>query len=389
MFGIMLLILPYTRDATDLRYVDIRLAYIAMVSAMFGMKIGIFATFLACVSYVVDLGKDGIDLTYLIYSVETWVPFIVYGATGALLGYMSDRKQDRIEEVEERYGNLFERYDFLKDIHREALEVKNRLQQQISSSKESFGKVYEVSERLDTLSPEEVVYQAVDVMTDTIGGCRAAIWLIGKQDRRFARRASCSETLQNEIPRTLKFEDYPLMQEGFEKENLFVNRKLDERYPDFGAPVYHEGRIAAFVTIYDLPVEKYTLYYQNLFKVLIGMIENNLIRAMEYEEKRKEEICVSGTDFLKAEEFLNRLQLAEEEKEKSRHTYIQIKIQNWEKEELSLLSYKVSQVIRENDFAGFDKEGNLRIVLVNAVENDFSAIQERYQEQRRKNEKKK
>ncbi len=79
LFGIMLLILPYTRDATDLRYVDIRLAYIAMVSAMFGMKIGIFATFLACVSYVVDLGKDGIDLTYLIY---VWKPGCPSSYTG-------------------------------------------------------------------------------------------------------------------------------------------------------------------------------------------------------------------------------------------------------------------------------------------------------------------
>lgn len=378
LFGLMLLILPFTREATDLRYVDVRLAYIAMISAMFGMKIGIFSTFLACVSYVYDLGHEGIDLTYLIYSVDTWIPFIIYGATGAVLGYMSDRKQDRIDEVEEKYGNLYERYDFLKDIHKEALEVKGRLQQQISASRESFGKVYEVTEKLNTLSPDKIFYQAVDVVSDTIGECRSAIWLVGSKDSHFARRIACSGSLGEELPNSLELDEYPLLQEGFEEENLFVNRKLKDGYPDFAASVYRGGRTVAFVALYGLAAEKYTLYYQNLFKVLVGMIENSLIRAMEYEEKRKGEIYLPDTEFLKADEFLSKVKLMEQEKEKSHHTYIQIKILNWEKEKLPELSAKVSSLIRENDFAGFDKAGNLRVLLVNASGTDLPLIQKRF-----------
>lgn len=378
MFIIMSWILPYTQGATDLRYVDVRLLYIALVAVMFGMKIGLFATVLACISYAVGLGKEGIDLTFLIYSVETWIPFIIYGIAGSLLGYMSDRKNDSIEEEEEKFKNLMERYTFLKGIHKEALEVKGKLQQQISASKESFGKVYEVAEQLNTLSPDQVFYHAVDVMTDTIGGCQAAIWLINPEHSFYARRKACSVGVREELPNSLKLDEYPLLMEGFEKENLFVNRELDERYPDFAAPVYHEGKTIAFVAVHGLEVEKFTLYYQNLFKVLVGLIENNLVRALEYEEKRKAEKYLPDTELLNALELAEVLRLMEDEREKAHHTYLKLRVDNFHEYKLAELSVKLRELVRDNDFAGVDDDGTVLVVLDNARVSDFPVIQKRF-----------
>lgn len=378
MFLIMTWILPYTQGVTDLRYVDVRLLYIALVAVMFGMKIGLFATILASISYALGLRNEGIDLTFLIYSVETWIPFIIYGIAGSLLGYMSDRKNDSIEEEEEKFKNLMGRYSFLKGIHKEALEVKGRLQQQISASKESFGKVYEVAEQLNTLSPDKVFYHAVDVMSDTIVSCEAAIWLVNPGNSRFARRKACSVGIREELPNSLKLDDYPLLTEGFEKENLFVNRELDERYPDFAAPVYHEGKTIAFVAVYRVEAEKFTLYYQNLFKVLVGLIENNLVRALEYEEKRKAEKYLPDTELLNPRELEAVLRLMEDEKEKSHHTYLKLKVDNSQKYKPSELWAKLRALIRDNDFAGVDEAGTVLVVLDNAQLSDFPVIQKRF-----------
>lgn len=378
MFVIMTWILPYTKGATDLRYVDVRLLYISLVSVMFGMKIGLFATVLASISYAVGLRNEGIDLTFLIYSVETWIPFIIYGIAGSLLGYMSDRKNDSIEEEEEKFSNLMERYTFLKGIHKEALEVKGRLQHQISASKESFGKVYEVAEQLNSLSPDKVFYHAVDVMTDTIGNCQAAIWLVNPNYSRFARRKACSVGIREELPNSLDLEEYPFLKEGFERENLFVNSALEEGYPDFAAPVYHEGKTIAFVAVYKIEVEKFTLYYQNLFKVLVGLIENNLVRALEYEEKRKAEKYVPGTELFNPREMRAMLTLMEEEKEKAHHTYLTLKVEKQKEHDLGDLSEKLRALVRDNDFYGVDEDGTVLVVLDNARTSDFPIIQKRF-----------
>lgn len=377
-FVLMELILPLTRGSTDLRYVDVRLLYIALMSVMFGMRIGLVATVLASISYASSLRAEGIDLTFLIYSVETWIPFIIYGITGAALGYMTDRKSDAVDEVEEKYENLQKRYTFLQGIHKEALEVKGRLQQQISSSKESFGKVYEVAEQLNTLSPERVFFQAVNVVTDTIGGCQAAIWLVNLKKGHFARRRACSRSMGETLPNSLDLDKLPKLLEGFEKERIFVNRELNAAYPDFAAPVYREQDIIAFVAVYGMDAGKYTLYYQNLFKVLVGLIENSLVRALEYEDKRRHEIYLPGTELMNAGELSARLALMSSETENTYQTCLQILVHAPETLSLADVSDQLRSLVRENDFAGVDEAGHIRVVLVNALKSDLPAIKRRF-----------
>ena len=49
---------------------------------------------LAIASYVAALLHAQIDISYVFYSVESWIPFILYGVAGAFGGYWSDKKYD-------------------------------------------------------------------------------------------------------------------------------------------------------------------------------------------------------------------------------------------------------------------------------------------------------
>lgn len=378
MFFLVQMILPYTQGSTDLRYVDVRLLFVVISTVSFGIKTGMFATVLACISYGLSLKKEGIDLTFLLYSIDTWIPFIVYGIAGAVFGYITDRKNDSVAEAQEKYKNIYDRYSFLKDVHKEALEVKGSLQKQISASKESFGKVYEVAQQLNTLSPDLILFRAVEVVADIMGDCEAALFSISSTKKDVARKEVSTPGITHELPGSLWKKDYPLLAQGFEKESLFVNRELAEGYPDFAAPIYRHNEMIAFLTVYYIPAERFTLYYQNVFRMVTGLIENTLVKAMEYEEKRRGERYLPDTGILNEQEFEKMLDSLHKEEEKSLVTYLQLLLPNVDQDGLTAASTALQGLIRDHDFAGVDKEGRLFVVLHNALESDLPSIAKRF-----------
>ena len=377
LFAVTQLLLPYIHDSVDLRFVDVRLLFVMLCAIRYGMGLGLAAVGLASLSYVLALRQMGVDMSYLLYSVETWIPFIVYGVCGVAIGYSSDRRNDLLEEADKKYGALSERYDFLFALHKEVLETKRRLQRQLSSSKESFGKAYEVTERLSSLSPDKVLYASVDIFAEMMDSCQAAIWLLSP-DNDFARLNACTSGLRDALPRTLTMSGLPALQQGFDSDGLFINRALDPAYPDLAAPIRRENRVIAFVSLHQLKPSGYTLHDQNLFRVLVGLTENSLLRALQYEEKLRREIYLPDTELLLAPELDKRLAIARQEGEKAHITLLVLEVRRAEGASLAELSAKLSRLMRTSDFAGVDASGRILAALTNAGEDDFEPIRRRF-----------
>lgn len=377
MFAVTQLLLPYVHDSVDLRFVDLRLLFVMLSAIRYGMGMGLASMGLASLSYVLTLRQMGIDMSYLLYSVETWIPFIIYGICGVAVGYWADRRNDMLEEAGEKYDALSERYDFLLSLHQEVLEVKRGLQRQLSSSKESFGKAYEVTERLSSLSPDKVLYESVDVFAEMMDGCQAAIWLLSPGSD-FARLNACTAGLRDSLPRTLTMGTLPELAEGFDRDGLFINRALNPDYPDLAAPIRRENRVIAFVSLYQLKPSGYTLQHQNLFRVLVGLTENSLLHALQYAEKLRHENYLPDTELLLAPELERRLALARQEGEKAHITLLVLEVKREEDTPLTALSGRLSRLMRQSDFAGVDVSGRILAALPNAGADDFESIRRRF-----------
>ncbi len=378
MYVISLVILKYTKNAADFRYVDIRLLFVALTAGLYGMKLGLFATILVWISYGRSLSRSGVDVSYLLYEMNTWIPFIMYGVAGSVIGYVSDKKQDEKESAEENYRVLDKKYEFLKTLHKEALEIKGQLQRQIMTTKDSFGKAYEVTVELDTLEPELILYKVINILESVMECDKAAVFLFGRANLNYARLKACSPKLYEEIPNSFNMKEYPLLLEKFQKENTFVNADLLPGYPDYAAPVRHKDEMIAFIAIFDIGVEKFTLYYQNLFRILVSLVEKNLIKALEYEERRKEELYYPGTELLRTEFFENKVALMQDQKENFYHTFLKLKITADALCSRKEMSENIISLIRGNDFAGIDRDGDYTAILINADEDAFPVIQERF-----------
>lgn len=84
---------------------------------------------------------------------------------------------------------------------------------------------------------------------------------------------------------------------------VFVNTQMLADYPDMASPIYAQGKLYGFAAVYDLPAENFTVFYQNLMRILTSLIERNLSKALRYEEARRKEMYIDGTELLKKEAF--------------------------------------------------------------------------------------
>ena len=316
LFAVAAVVASLTPDWSDLRFVDVRLLYVMIVAITFGMRQGLLATALAMVSYLGSQLHAGIDASYVLYNVGSWIPFVIYGVAGAFGGYWSDKKRDTYDNLHNEYQEQKERYSLLEDLYRELLDVKNQLQKQIVMSRDSFNRLYAVTEDLDDPNPRMVLIRTVRVIEEIMEGGSVAIYLRNRADKRYGRLMACSDRLSSRLQFSLDFEAMPRLQETMQTGTMYVNKELDPQYPSFAMPVSNGAYSIALVELYDLPASQYTVYYRNLFQTLVQMVQHNLVQAYTYQMENREKLFVPGTDILTAEAFARErktLQMASEE----------------------------------------------------------------------------
>ena len=67
---------------------------------------------------------------------------------------------------------------------------------------------------------------------------------------------------------------------AIEQEGLWVNRGFLPGRPMYAAGVRQNGSLVVLIGLYTASEEQMTLYYQNLFRILCGLVETALVRAL-------------------------------------------------------------------------------------------------------------
>lgn len=374
LYVIMELLLKVTPSVSDLKYVDVRLMFVAICCSMHGMATGVFSIILACASYILHLYLAHVDVAYFLYQIDSWIPFACYIAMGGTIGYMSDVLRDEKHALQEKNQLLNEKYMFLKKIHQETLQIKKQLQKQITTSSNSFGHVYEVTSQLDTLNPEEILVHVIDILEDVMQCHQAAIFLLGKD---YARRRACSPDLKAQLGTSLKLKEVPELMQSFQEGEVFVNTKMLVDYPDMASPIYAHGKLYGFAAVYDLLPENFTVFYQNLLRILTSLIEKNLGKALQYEEARRSEMYVEGTELLNPDAFRQQWKLLTQMDENGYVDCMKCHVKPLVPMSTEQIAEKMQSVIRNNDFMGMDDDA-YAVVLMNMNPSYLDQIRERF-----------
>lgn len=380
LFAILITISLGSSDWSDIRFVDIKLLYIVIVALTFGMRQGVIAIFLATAAYLAKLAFAEVDLAYIAYSIETWIPFIIYAVAGALVGYLSDKKKDELENGQEAYAGLREKYSFLKTMYQEVLTIKNQLQKQIMTSKDSLGHIYEITEGLENTKPRSVMLRTVKVVEETLECSSVAIYIKGGPHSAYGRLMACSGNIAKDMAASIKFSDYQELEQTINQKEMYVNISLYPDYPSFAMPVFDEERMVAVVMIYNLDPNKYTEYYKNLFKTLVLIMRSCLIRAYRYQENNKDRIYLPDTNILVSEEFSAELESITQASEELNIPFSKGRILYDAAWSYQMLSEKLSKLIRGTDIVGCDENGTVFVILMFVIPSVRAYTEKRFAE---------
>ena len=338
-------------NQAQFKMIDLRLIFVVLFGSTYGINYGIAAAAAESLSLIRAFEAEGSSWYVLFYEPSNWIPFIFYFAVGAICGYIRMKNKNNVQFIKEE-----------NDLLQEAIEDKNLYKKQILGSKDSFGKIFDITRKLDVIQPQELYIETIRVLEDVLENKTFGLYTLNRENG-YGRLETASAQVQGNYPNSIKLSEYSAAMEELENGNVWANREFLENYPMYMAGIRKNGELVMLICIQQVSREQMSLYFLNLFKILSGLVETSLLRALEYQKAVEYRQYVKGTHILKTEYFEERLKVQHDMREQKLASYVLLKVEYSEmslKEADEILRSKV----RENDVWGISESKELYLMLV-------------------------
>ena len=349
-------------NQAQFKMIDLRLIFVVLFGSTYGINYGIAAAAAESLSLIRAFEAEGSSWYVLFYEPSNWIPFIFYFAVGAICGYIRMKNKDNVQFIKEENNLLQEKFLFTREMYQEAIEDKNLYKKQILGSKDSFGKIFDITRKLDVIQPQELYIEMIRVLEDVLENKTFGLYTLNRENG-YGRLETASAQVQGNYPNSIKLSEYSAAMEELENGNVWANREFLENYPMYMAGIRKNGELVMLICIQQVSREQMSLYFLNLFKILSGLVETSLLRALEYQKAVEYRQYVKGTHILKTEYFEERLKVQHDMREQKLASYVLLKVEYSEmslKEADEILRSKV----RENDVWGISESKELYLMLV-------------------------
>lgn len=349
-------------NQAQFKMIDLRLIFVVLFGSTYGINYGIAAAAAESLSLIRAFEAEGSSWYVLFYEPSNWIPFIFYFAVGAICGYIRMKNKDNVQFIKEENNLLQEKFLFTREMYQETIEDKNLYKKQILGSKDSFGKIFDITRKLDVIQPQELYIETIRVLEDVLENKTFGLYTLNRENG-YGRLETASAQVQGNYPNSIKLSEYSAAMEELENGNVWANREFLENYPMYMAGVRKNGELVMLICIQQASREQMSLYFLNLFKILSGLVETSLLRALEYQKAVEYRQYVKGMHILKTEYFEERLKVQHDMREQKLASYVLLKVEYSEmslKEADEILRSKV----RENDVWGISESKELYLMLV-------------------------
>ena len=367
---------------TDAQFqmIDFRLMFVMLIGTVYGLNAGVLSAVLASISLAAGYLRQGTTLMLLFYEPANWLAFIVYFVVGASCGYVQLRNMEAARFVREENDLLRKRLKFTQKLYQDTLEDKQMFRRQILGRRDSFGKIYAVTQQLDMLQPQEIYRKTVQVMEDVLENRSLTIYRMEK-DHVFARLTAASAGMMPEPAHSLEVEQWLDVIRSIEQDGLWVNRGLLPGRPMYAAGVRQNGSLVVLIGLRTASEEQMTLYYQNLFRILCGLVETALVRAFEYESVVRENWCLPGTCLLRPAVFAEKLAAACTLQEEKMAHHLLLRVTGTFKNQAEL-DAMIKRSIRSTDVAGIGTDNAIYLLMNQASKEDLPLLTRRFGEKK-------
>lgn len=369
--------LTLTNQVSILDMMGIGIFYIMVIGVIYGNRQSIIAVGLSVWLLIVEKLMEGREMVSLLYDTSFFFQLALFLFVGLVVGYSTQRKNNMLREQKAKREELESRYEFLNGIYTEMREVKEELQLRMLKSGDSFGKIHSILKELDGLEPEKVFTRTVNVVQTIMNVKNVSIYILNHNNS-FLRLIAHSNDSEIHRVNSIKVEETKYVGGILSNGKVFVNKELNPNVPLMAAPIYHRDRIAAIITINDLDFESFSLYHENLFKVVSELVESALGRAFSYIEATERDRYVPNTTILKNNIFEEILNSKKEAKEKHNTPFLLLE-GVYDEKSISEYSSEITSLLRETDYIGHSKHNNILVLLSNTTKHDGQTVLSRFE----------
>lgn len=358
-------------QSAQLNVLDYRLLYVVLIGTLYGLDFGLIAALLASIGLAVSyFALYGYTFQGLFYEPSNWLPFIAYFVVGAVCGYVQLRNSEAIKVERDENELVRNRNTFLTRLYHDAIEDKRAYKRQIVGRHDSFGKIFAVTQELDVLNPRDIYRKCCELLGEILENDSVTIYHVSGGT--FARLVAASPAEMAAAPRSLSLDDLaPVFQGSIS--GLWVNRALTPGLPMFGYAIERDGAPAVLIFVRHVAESQMTLYYQNLFRILCGLVESALGRAFDYEAVAQDKRCVAGTCVLNHDAFGQELAAEQALADNKMGSFLTLRVVPG-MEPVGELVGAIGSAIRESDAAGLVDGDTLYLLMRQATEADLPVI---------------
>lgn len=358
-------------QSAQLNVLDYRLLYVVLIGTLYGLDFGLIAALLASVGLAVSyFALYGYTFQGLFYEPSNWLPFIAYFVVGAVCGYVQLRNSEAIKAERDENELVRNRNTFLTRLYHDAIEDKRAYKRQIVGRHDSFGKIFAVTQELDVLNPRDIYRKCCELLGEILENDSVTIYHVS--GGAFARLVAASPAEIAAVPRSLSLDDLAPVLKGANS-GLWVNRELISDLPMFGYFIERDGAPAVLIFVRHVAESQMTLYYQNLFRILCGLVESALGRAFDYEAVAQDKRCVAGTRVLNQDAFGQELVAEQALADNKMGSFLLLRVVPG-MEPVGELVGAIGSAIRESDAAGLVDGDALYLLMRQAIEADLPVI---------------
>lgn len=357
--------------------VDFRMAFIVIVAIVHGLNSGLAAAALSSMAWFAAKIISGTGWLTIFYEPTNWFAFVYYFLVGAVSGYVRLTKDDKIKFGNDQISLLEEKLEFTRELYQDTFNEKRDLKKQIIGSKDSFGKIFDVTRNLDTVEPHKLYLKIMDTFEQTLENKSLSVYSVNDKSM-FGRLEVSSRDILGEVSRSISLDTYAPVLEKIKKDEIWKNTEFVPGLPMYAAGVWRRDKLELLIFVWHVKPEQNSLYYVNLFKILCDLAEISLLRAYDYNQQLYENQYIRGTRILRRDEFDRIYENFRDMAERKVFTYefLELDIKDYSYEEVDdMLTGK----IRANDILGETSDGKLGILLSQATENDLKFILPRFE----------
>lgn len=132
-------------------------------------------------------------------------------------------------ESQELEDHLSRQITDIRDINESNIRVKKVMEQQLIDQRDGIGKIYSITKALDQRMPDEVMFYAVEILTELMGTRDVALYNVVNGD--YARIFSAASPKARSLGNSIRYREMTEIYEELAEEKVYINKTMDERYP--------------------------------------------------------------------------------------------------------------------------------------------------------------